>query len=396
MNLQRRHFLLRGMFATFPLLAGANCASAQSADRSADNHHASTPRVLLVLLRGGFDADSLLFQADNSFYHDARPTIAIGRQSGSASLQHVQGPWFVHPAWSDLYGMIEKGELAFAPFSGSGDNSRSHFAAQDAMERGYVADGKTLMTDGIANRILQRLSHVNPDNRGGFYTAATPPVSSMGKHPFAGMGKVLSRPLRTDDDDAIIKALTRLYDDPDNVDRVSIARLLRGQASSLLQQNSNAVPHGADDRPVRGIAGQFHKIGVLMKQAGPFSVAVTEINGWDTHAFQGNETGNLANRFSQLAMALSSFRMAVGDAWKHTHVAMMSEFGRTFRENGTRGTDHGHGSTLILASGKPFEARVIGTTHEIAADTLHDGRDQPVLNTYLSLVDKHILDQTRR
>jgi uncharacterized protein (DUF1501 family) len=111
-----------------------------------------------------------------------------------------------------------------------------------------------------------------------------------------------------------------------------------------------------------------------------------DVGGWDTHVGQGGATGQLANRLGELGRGLALFAEAMGPQWRHTVVVVVSEFGRTFRENGSRGTDHGHGSAYWVLGGGVRGGRITGEQVELKAATLHQSRDWPVLNEYRALL----------
>jgi uncharacterized protein (DUF1501 family) len=389
-----RRLFLRSSLLSFPLLCAPERAwTAAENSRSGSKSDGSPPRLLFVILRGGYDADSLLFQADNGFYHDRRPTISIGRKAASATLLPVAGHWFLHPAWQETQDLLENKELAFVPFAGSGDNSRSHFQAQDVLERGLTPDGRTQLPDGLINRILGGLKEPHAQTMGGFYTSVKPPACAMGAMNLAGLGRLLGNDNRPEWDPALLNALKRLYRDPDNASKVTLAQNTREEAKSALRQDSMMMDHGADNKAARGLPERFRQLGRLMKQGGALSLAITDISGWDTHADQGNENGTLARRLSELGQALLEYRNSMGTQWANTHVVVLSEFGRTFAENGSKGTDHGHASTMVLASGRPFDRTILGQDHLIMPDTLHEGRDHPVINEYRRAIGQHVLSR---
>jgi uncharacterized protein (DUF1501 family) len=392
--MDRRLFLTRSLIS-FPLLHLGNAGwAASSGNQRQDKPAGKPPRLLFVILRGGYDADSLLFQAENGFYHDRRPSISIGRKAASSTLIPVGGHWFMHPAWQDLQELLDNRELAFVPFAGSGDNSRSHFQAQDVLERGLTADGRSQLPDGLVNRILAGLKGQHVQGMGGFYTAVKPPASALGTASLSGLNRLLGDENRPEWDPAMLNALKRLYRDPDSASKVTLAQNTRAEAQNALRQDAMMMEHGAENRAARGLSERFQQLGRLMKQGGALSLAITDIPGWDTHADQGNETGNLARRFAQLGQALLVYRQNMGSEWANTQVVLMSEFGRTFAENGSRGTDHGHASTVVLLSGRPFSGNLIGQDHLITQDTLHEGRDHPVVNEYRQVIGQQILART--
>jgi uncharacterized protein (DUF1501 family) len=133
----------------------------------------------------------------------------------------------------------------------------------------------------------------------------------------------------------------------------------------------------------RGFEAEAPRIARLMRDR--FSLGFVDVGGWDTHAGQGGADGILANRLEQLGRGIASFSKEMGEAWRDTVVIVISEFGRTFRENGSRGTDHGHGSVYWVLGGSVRGGRIVGEQTRVQASTLFQNRDYPVLNEYRAL-----------
>ena len=132
----------------------------------------------------------------------------------------------------------------------------------------------------------------------------------------------------------------------------------------------------------KGFELEARRIGKLMKDS--YNLCFVDVGGWDTHVGQGAATGYLANRFDELGKGLAALPQELGRAWKDTVVVVMSEFGRTMRQNGNRGTDHGHGSVLWVMGGSVRGGRVAGEQVAVERSTLLQDRDLPVLNNYRS------------
>jgi uncharacterized protein (DUF1501 family) len=134
----------------------------------------------------------------------------------------------------------------------------------------------------------------------------------------------------------------------------------------------------------RGFELEARRIARLMREK--FNVGFVDVGGWDTHAGQGGAEGALANRLEQFGRGIAGFAEEMGAAWRDTVVVVLSEFGRTFRENGNRGTDHGHGTVYWIAGGRVRGGRIAGEHVAVEQATLHQNRDYPVLNEYRALL----------
>jgi uncharacterized protein (DUF1501 family) len=146
-----------------------------------------------------------------------------------------------------------------------------------------------------------------------------------------------------------------------------------GMNAEMLAANRNALS-------ARGFEVEARRMGGLMRDR--FNLGFIDVGGWDTHVNQGGAQGQLANLLGNLGQGLSAFAQQMGPAWSHTVVAVISEFGRTFRENGTRGTDHGHGTAYWVLGGAVHGGRIAGEQVTVERKTLNQDRDWPVLNEY--------------
>jgi uncharacterized protein (DUF1501 family) len=156
--------------------------------------------------------------------------------------------------------------------------------------------------------------------------------------------------------------------------RESVIRDLAGEMEAASRSAVNA----------RGFELQARRIARLMQ--GDYNLGFVDVGGWDTHVGEGGATGYLANRLEELGRGLSAFAEGMGGAWRDTVVVVLSEFGRTWRENGNRGTDHGHGSVYWVLGGPVRGGRIAGEQARISAATLHQERDYPVLNEVRSVL----------
>jgi uncharacterized protein (DUF1501 family) len=132
----------------------------------------------------------------------------------------------------------------------------------------------------------------------------------------------------------------------------------------------------------RGFAGQADRLAELMRDR--YRIGFIDVGGWDTHVNEGGAQGQLANNLSDLGTGLQTFAQTLGGEWNNTVVVVLSEFGRTFRENGNAGTDHGHGSVHWILGGSIGGGRIVGEQVQVKQDTLLQNRDYPVLNNYRS------------
>ena len=164
-----------------------------------------------------------------------------------------------------------------------------------------------------------------------------------------------------------------------------------GTSAEMIAANRNAITARGFELEARRMAGLMN---------GKFNIGFIDVGGWDTHVNQGNAQGQLATLLTSLGQGLAGFAEQMGPAWNRTVVVVLSEFGRTFRENGTRGTDHGHGSVHWVLGGAVQGGRFLGEQVALTPQTLNQNRDFPVLTEYRNMLGgifkrMYSLDTTR-
>jgi uncharacterized protein (DUF1501 family) len=362
--MDRRQFLL-ALAATVPALTlGGQVFAAP----------ANAPRFLLVFLRGGYDANNLLVPYSSDFYYESRPTIALAKPTAGdpASVRALDANWGLAPALARSMGPLwDKRQLAFIPFAGTDDLSRSHFETQDNIESGESGDSRS-----YGSGFMGRLSSV---------LRGVPPIAFTDALPlsFHGSGDVPNISLKGGGkavfDDRQSKILAGMYQGTALQAAATDGLQLRQQVAQDLQTEMVAASRGAVN--ARGFAQQGQRMATLMRDR--FRLGFVDVGGWDTHVNQGGADGLLANNLDNLGQGLAAFADGLGEAeWNNTVVVVVSEFGRTFRENGNKGTDHGHGTTYWVLGGKVAGGRVAGRQVAVNAQNLLQNRDYPVLNNY--------------
>ncbi|HEX6832514.1 MAG TPA: DUF1501 domain-containing protein [Rudaea sp.] len=367
--MDRRHFL---QFA-----ASAAAASTLPVSARLFAAPASSARFLLVFLRGGYDCANALVPYSSDFYYESRPGIAIARPKtdDANSALALDADWALAPALRDSIGPLWRDrQIAFVPFAGTDDLSRSHFETQDNIERGESAHA-------AADRsgFLARLSGV---------LAGAAPIAFTDALPlaFQGAGDVPNISLRAVGkpafDERQTAILLSMYEGHRLQTAVADGLELRQQVAKEFQQEMQAANRNAVS--AKGFAAEAQRIARLMRDQ--YRLGFVDVGGWDTHVNEGGAQGALANNLGNLGRGLAAFAQELGAEWKNTVVVVVSEFGRTFRENGNKGTDHGHGSVYWVLGGGIDGGRVKGEQVKVQASTLLQDRDYPVLNNYRDLL----------
>jgi uncharacterized protein (DUF1501 family) len=270
-------------------------------------------------------------------------------------------------------GIAALGPLAFVPFAGTDDLTRSHFETQDTIELGQPIQGSRNYNSGFMARLASVLTRTKPIA----YTEQLPLVFRGGPAiPNIGISSIAKPGV----DDRQAKLITSMYAKDALVGTVSEGFKVRDDVMRTVEMA--AADRGAIS--AKGFELSARRIGRLMRDQ--YNLGFVDVGGWDTHVGQGGAQGYLAGRISELGHALAGFAQELGPAaWNDTVVVVISEFGRTFRENGNRGTDHGHGSVYWVLGGAVRGGRMAGEQLKVEHATLFQNRDYPVLTDYRAL-----------
>ena len=370
-----RRELLTGLAAVAPLaMFGQAYAAPQSKSR-----------LLVVFLRGGYDAANVVIPTSSDFYYQSRPTLAIAKPNlaDPNSALVLDADWSLHPALKEsIYPFWEKKQLAFIPFAGTDDMTRSHFETQDTIELGQSTKGSRDYGSGFMSRLARRLTSTRPIS----FTDQLP-LTFRGGAAIANVG--LNSVTKPGVDDREAKLITKMYQGNPLAPSVASGfevrdEVYRSISAEMMAANRNAVSP-------KGFELSARRIGRLMKEQ--FNLAFVDIGGWDTHVGQGAATGYLAGHLSELGRGLAGYADELGpDAWQNTVVVVVSEFGRTFKENGDGGTDHGHGSAYWVMGGGIKGGRMVGDQVRVDKASLNQGRDYAVLNDYRAVLGDVVRD----
>jgi uncharacterized protein (DUF1501 family) len=364
-----RRELIKAFAAVAPLTVAGRVWAAPATDS----------RLLVVFLRGAYDAANVVVPISSSFYYSSRPTLGIARPdvgNPNAALS-LTTDWGLHPALrNSILPLWEKREVAFVPFAGTSDDlTRSHFETQDTIELGQSAAGSRDYRSGFMSRLATELTRVKPIS----FTDQLPLIfRGKGQIPNSGINYVGKPGV----DDRQAQLIKEMYARSSLDASVSEGFKVRDDVYRSISQEMNAANRGAVSP--RGFELSARRIGRLMREQ--FNLGFVDVGGWDTHVNQGAANGYLADRLGELGRALAGFSEEVGpDAWHDTVVVVISEFGRTFRENGDHGTDHGHGSVYWVMGGSVNGGRIHGEQIKLEQATLFQSRDYPVLTDYRAM-----------
>jgi uncharacterized protein (DUF1501 family) len=330
------------------------------------------PRLLVVFLRGAYDAANIVVPVKSDFYYRSRPSLAIPKEKTLA----LDSDWGLHPALADsIYPLWQKKQLAFIPFAGTDDTSRSHFETQDTIELGQPINATRDYQSGFLSRTAAALSGSTP-----IAFTTTLPLSFRGGNAIPNIAlNFTGKPGIQGKNAELIAAM---YDGQDLAPAVAEGFKVQDQVYQTITAEMQAANRNAVSP--KGFELSAQRIGLLMKDQ--FNLGFVDVGGWDTHVNQGGADGYLANRIGELGRGLARLPEALGQEWDNTIVIVVSEFGRTFRENGDHGTDHGHGSVYWVLGGGVKGGRIAGRQVEVSEANLFQNRDWPVLNDYRALI----------
>jgi uncharacterized protein (DUF1501 family) len=318
-------------------------------------------RLVFVLLRGGFDGLAAVVPYGDAGYESLRGALAFQ----PTELVELNDLFGLAPGLAPLRDAWQSDELIVLHAMAIPFRTRSHFDGQAILETGL--DHPVGSSDGWLNRLLQTM----PGKRSGIAIAAGLPRSMSGSFDVQTWSPVQLGVV----DDEYLERLGTLYR-ADNV--------LHGRFEAALQQKEMVGEESAAGRGARrgGITPMMRAAARIMRQADGPNIAAMEFSGWDTHANQGLAGGALDRLLGQLAEGVMEFRTEMGPAWARTTMIIMTEFGRTARPNGTRGTDHGTAGAGFIVGPTVKRSAVFSDWPGLGDGALFEGRDlKPTLDT---------------
>jgi uncharacterized protein (DUF1501 family) len=328
------------------------------------------PRFLTIVLRGALDGLATVAPVGDPDWLALRGDNALTLQSKTPALK-LNDFFALNPAMPNLYRMYQANEAIIVHASATSYRERSHFDGQDVLESGLAKPGPS--ESGWLNRALAGLAPGGAVNPRGSKAFAVGPVTP---HVVRGTAPVLSwspqRSLQASDD--TMMRLLDLYRHSDQ----KFANALEEHGRLMAMENAGGMANNQNAQPgqvrayfaeVAGTAAKF-----LAQPDGP-RVGALALDGWDTHFNEGIAQGRLSQLLGSLDAALAAVEANMGAAWHDTVVALVTEFGRTARINGTEGTDHGTATVALLVGGALKGGRVIADWPGLKTASLYENRD---------------------
>lgn len=334
------------------------------------------PIIIAIFQRGAADGISMVVPFGDKNYASARPQIAIpAPRSGSADTSiDLDGFFALHPALAPFKPVYDAGHLAIVHAVGSPDNTRSHFDAQDYMES--ATPGRKGTPDGWLNRYMQSKKDAKASPFRAVSMTSTMPRSLIGDAPAIAMTSISDFGVRGGQGGASASSFEALYTGNSNDALHGTGKEAFEAVKMLRKANPQqfAAANGAA-YPRSGFGQSLLQIAQLIKADVGLEVAFADVGGWDTHSNQGAARGQLANRLQDFAAGIAALYKDLGDRMSNIVILTMTEFGRTIRQNGSGGTDHGHSSCLFALGGPVRGGKVYGKWPGLATEQLYEGRD---------------------
>jgi uncharacterized protein (DUF1501 family) len=333
---------------------------------------APSPRkkiFVAIFQRGAADGLNVVVPHAERAYYDLRPTIAIPRpaQGNAEAAIDLDGFFGLHPSLAPLKRLYEQQHLAIVHAAGSPDPTRSHFDAQDYMESG--TPGRKVTDDGWMNRALPNVEG-KPSPVRAVSLGPTLSRAMAGRNPAIAMQTIGG--FRIQDEMAAKQFESMYVDSKDPLIRAAARDTFEAVAILRSIQKRPYSPAGSAEYPATPFGQSMRQIAQLIKSDVGVEVAFADIRNWDHHV---NEPTQLANRLSDFGQGLSAFWQDLGDRMADIALVTMSEFGRTARENGNRGTDHGHANCMFVMGGGVKGGKVYGKWPGLEKEQLYESRD---------------------
>jgi uncharacterized protein (DUF1501 family) len=343
--------------------------------------------LVAIFQRGACDGLNTVVPYGEKAYYALRPSIAVPAPRGASkdAALDLDGFFGLHPALAPLLPLWQEKSLAVVHAVGSPDATRSHFDAQDFMESG--TPGRKATEDGWMNRQLQ----ASPDPHATPFRAVsltpTLPRTLSGPASAVAMASIREFGLRPAAGPQVARGFEEMYGG-------AAKDVLHGTGQEALEavdflekaDPARYQPAAGAAYPRGPVGDSLRQIAQLIKADVGVELAFTDVGGWDHHAAEGGAEGQLATRLRELGGALAAFHRDLGDRMADVAVVTMTEFGRTVRENGNRGTDHGHASVSFVLGGAVKGGRVHGRWPGLGSGQLYEGRDLALTTDFRDLL----------
>ena len=369
--------------------------------RAAASEGRKRKTLVAIFMRGAADGLNIVVPFGDRRYRELRPTLGLQAPRSQDDSQNtgpfgpvidLDGKFGLHPGLRHFKELWDKRQLAIVEAAGSPDPSRSHFDAQDYMESG--TPGKT--GNGWLNRAL---GEPGPDASAlrAIALSNRVPRTLRGEYEAVALGNVQDFNISDQERLAILRNMYSLTLDATmrrtGKDAFEAMKMLQSVAKEPTPKAGEQAPPAGqvlpNNRPSYNaggrLGGNLQELARLMKSGAGVEAAFAEVDGWDHHQNENNQLANLLNQFSN---AIAAFCQDLGDRMEDVVIVTMSEFGRTVEENGTGGTDHGHGSLMMVIGGPLAGGKIYGTWPGLEKEQLFETRDLAVTTDFRTVLSE--------
>jgi len=333
--------------------------------------------LVAIFQRGAVDGLNMVVPFGERSYYDLRPSIAISKpdSANAEAAVNLDGFFGLHPSLSSFKPLWESKRLAIIHAAGSPDNTRSHFDAQDYMES--ATPGVKATNDGWLNRYLQTKQDTDKSLFRAVSFTQTMPRVLQGRAPAIAVANLADFTIRAGRSSANLQSgFEEIYAQNTSDSLAGMGRETFEAVNYLKRVNpAQYKPENGAQYPRNAFGNSLLQIAQLIKAGVGLEVAFTDIGGWDTHVNEGNSRGQLGNLLLQFSSGIAAFYQDLGQRMDDVVLLTMSEFGRTVRENGNRGTDHGHANAMFVVGNSVRGGKVYGQWPGLKTDQLYEGRD---------------------
>jgi uncharacterized protein (DUF1501 family) len=385
--MDRRYFLKSSGIglASFGLMAAAPDFLHQFANAQTLTDRRGKKKILITIFqRGAVDGLNMVVPYGDGEYYKLRSNIAIPSPGKTDGAVNLDGYFGLHPSLKPFEKLWSSKQLAVVHSAGSPDNTRSHFDAQDYMESGTPGNKGT--RDGWLSRVLQTSAGKNDSAFRAVSMTQQTPRAFLGKYPTIAMSNLADFSIKAG---IYTKSVQGGFEDiyeqnsKDSLGETgketfeAVNFLKKANPSQFKPENGAVYPNSPFGRSLKQIAQ-------LIKSDVGLEIAFTDTPGlnWDTHANEGGSRGQLANLLRDFGASIAALATDLGARMDDVLILTMSEFGRTARQNGTGGTDHGHGNAMFLIGNSVKGGKVYGDWKGLKSDQLNEGRDLAVTTDF--------------
>jgi len=358
---------------------------------AAETSGTSKKRLIVLFQRGAADGLNIVVPHGEQNYYSMRPSIAIPRPSVNNGAIDLNGFFGLHPSMTAFKPLWDSGHLAIVHAAGSPDNTRSHFDAQDYMESG--TPGLKATEDGWLNRAMAGVQEKDASPFRAVAMGGALPRTLAGSVPAVAMGNIREFTVggRGPAANIVSNSFEAMYEQ-------SVDTVLHGTGNETFEavkmlkaaDPEKYTPAPGADYPRGRFGDSLRQVAQLVKANLGVEVAFADIGGWDHHVNEGSVQGQIANLTREFSQSIAALWTDLGDLAADTVIITMSEFGRTVRENGNRGTDHGHANAIFILGGPVKGGKVYGRWPGLDTEHLYEGRDLAVTTDFRQVLGEAV------